>query len=92
MVLTFKQVSDVCLLRQGHRECRYLEGDDIDPKKFYCKKKSPDRKHIDDLVQEYLDECEADGEDPRDGGVALGDGCAGYINLKNVPQGYDVED
>jgi hypothetical protein len=91
-MLTLKQINDVCLYGRGAAQCRYLDGDDNDHTKFYCKKKSPDARHVDDLVQEYLDECNIDGEDPLEGGVPLNDGCAGYINFKNIPQGYDVEE
>jgi hypothetical protein len=92
MALTLKQVNDVCLIDGGHKECRYLEDDENMSGKFFCKKKSPDKKHIDDLVSEYLHECKVNGDDPIDGGVALGDNCGGYLCFKDIPQGYDVED
>ena len=92
MALSLKQLTDVCLLGQGYKQCRYLEGDDKDHTKYYCKRKSPDRAHIDDLVHEYMIECKDSGDDPKDSGVALMDNCDGYYNFKDVIQGYDQED
>lgn len=91
-MLTLKQLNDVCLCHQGHKQCRYLDGDDKNHTKFYCKKQSPDKRHIDDLLQEFLDECQVNGDDPKDGEVPLGDYCPGYLNFKDIPQGYDVEE
>jgi len=92
MALSKLQLQRVCLLHQGHQQCRYLDGDERDHTKFYCRKLSPEKKTIDDEVSSFLKDHQKQGTDPTQDGVPLGDGggCQGYIVLKTKEQGYDV--
>lgn len=83
---------DICLVYQGARQCRYLEGDDNDFDKHYCRKISPDKKTIDDMVDEHLAECAKNGVNPLDLQDPIGDNCSGFVCFKDLLQGYDVED
>lgn len=89
-MLSLTQLNDVCLCHQGSKQCRYLDGDEFDYNKYYCKKQSTEAKHIDDLVDEYISDCKIENKNPDDGHVAIGDNCKGYLPLKDVLQGYDV--
>lgn len=93
MALTQLQLQKVCLLHQGHKQCRYLDGDERDHTKFYCKKLSPEKKIIDDEIWNFLKAQKDQGTDPKLQGVPLGDGggCKGFVVLKTKPQGYDVK-
>lgn len=90
-MLSLKQLQHVCLLHGGPNQCRYLNQDDNDMNKFYCKKQRPnDRKKIDKKVNEYLNDCQKKNIDPTKQAHYIGDNCQGYPVLKNIPQGYDV--
>lgn len=93
MALSSKQVKDVCCLSCGHLQCKYLDEEvDANYKVVYlCRKKSPDKKIIDDEVSVYLADCKWNGDDPDSQGVPLGDNCPGYVVLKTKLQGYDVK-
>lgn len=89
-MLSLPQLNDICLLYGGSKQCRYLDGDENDYNKYYCKKQSPDAKHIDDLTEEYITEAKSEGRDPELGNVPLGDNCNGFLPFKDILQGYDV--
>lgn len=91
-MLSLPQLEDVCLLYGGHKQCRFLDGDDNDYTKFYCKKKSAEAASINQDVDEFIAEAKKNGDDPRDYGQALGDNCSGYVKLNDVLQGYDVDE
>lgn len=92
MALTQKQVQDVCLLYQGHTQCRYLDEDTDDQGNVVavCRKLTLDKSIIDEEVDRFLDESKKNNQDPRKQGVALGDNCVGYLKLTNKKQGYDI--
>jgi hypothetical protein len=89
-MLSERQVQDVCLVYKGSLQCRYLDGDPDEFDKFYCKKKTPDKKVIDEMAAEFEAECAKNGTNPLDSPNALGDNCAGYTCFKDILQGYDV--
>lgn len=92
MALSKKQVKDVCFYGGGTSQCRYLDDDFNDNGNivWICKKKSPDKKLIDEEVDLYLIDMKKKGIDPMDQGASLGDNCQGYLPLKSISQGYDV--
>ena len=93
MSLTEKQVQNRCLFASGSTQCRYLEQDPKDWRKFNCLKKLSGRKKSLDLaVNKYLLECRLKGRDPHQAWQSVGDGgtCKGYSYLPSVKQGYDV--
>lgn len=93
MALSQKQLTDVCLLHQIPQQCAYLE-DSIENGRavHWCQKLSPpNRKIIDEELEEFFDDCKKSGRDPSKEGQALGDNCPGYLPLKTKLQGYDVK-
>ena len=92
MALSKLQLQRVCLCNQGHKQCRYLDGDERDHTKFYCKKLSAEKKIIDDEIADWLKKQKDAGSNPTQQGVPLGNGggCKGYVVLKTKLQGYDV--
>lgn len=92
MALTIKQLNDVCLLHKGPRQCSYLE-DEVDHGKiiYWCSKLSPpDKKVVEEEMEEFLDDCKKFGKDPLKEDVPMGDNCKGFLPFKNKPQGYDL--
>lgn len=91
MVLSLKQVKDVCLINGGANMCKYLDEEFDDNGKLIdiCKKISPDSKIIDSQLVEFLTNMKSAGLDPKQQGVPLGDNCQGYLPLKAKIQGYD---
>lgn len=91
-MLSKLQLSRVCLLHQGNKQCRYLDGDDNDYGKYQCKKLSPEKKIIDEEVANFLKDAKKQGVNPTKQGVPLGTGggCQGFVVLKTKLQGYDV--
>lgn len=89
-MLSDDHLKDVCLLWGGHKQCRYLEEDEFSWGKHYCKKKTPDKNQIDDMVDEFLKKKKKEGVDPKSFDYPLGDNCVGFLSLKDVLQGYDV--
>lgn len=79
-MLSPKQLQNVCLLNQGTKQCRYLEGDYL-ANSFVCRKKTPDRVKIDLEIKEDKDNLM---------GYPTGDNCRGYLCFKHILQGYDV--
>jgi len=90
MVLSRKQVEDVCLVYGGSKQCRYVDEDPDDYSKMYCKKLTPEKKLIDEEIDEYIKDCKNKGVDAYSQGVPLGNNCDGFILLKELEQGYDV--
>jgi len=97
MALTEKQIKDVCDIYGGGNKCRYMEEDIIEDDDgnmsivYICRKKSPDKIDIDhDTIAQIMD-AKANGIDPHDAEIAMGDNCDGYVVLKTKPQGYDVK-
>ena len=92
MTLSNNQVSDVCLLGQGTQQCRYLAEDDVVVNKFYCLKKSKDKKEkIDTEVSFLVKDLKRQGKDISNQNIPIGNNCRGYIILKHIEQGYDVK-
>jgi hypothetical protein len=90
-MLSQRHTEDVCLLYQGSKQCRYLESDPYDYTKFYCRKLTGDRKILDELVEEHVQKCLDQGDNPADSNMAQGDHCSGFVYFKSMVQGYDVE-
>ncbi len=94
MALTDKQVKHRCLYAAGAAQCRYLEQDPKNWRKFNCLKLLSGRKSaMDKAVRRYLQECTQKKRDPHQGWTAIGDGgnCKGYPYLPRVKQGYDIK-
>lgn len=93
MVLSQKQLKDVCMLWGGDsRTCRYLRDDDANYGTYYCYKLRPaEKKKIDLKVREFIRDCKNQKKDPHTAGVPLGDNCSGYPVLKVIQQGYDCD-
>ena len=91
-MLSDRQLEDICLVYQGARQCRYLDGDQDHYDKWYCRKKTPDRKVIDEMCEEYIQDSIKKGNDPMDGSHPIGDNCSGFVAFKDLLQGYDVEE
>ena len=91
-MLSKQQLSKVCLLNQGHEQCRYLDGDENDYTKHYCKKLSPEKSIIDEEVLLFLKDAKNQGINPQSQNCPLGTGggCQGFVVLKTKMQGYDV--
>lgn len=92
MALSDKHVSDVCNFNKKN-ECRYLD-DDFDDKGgivHVCKKRSPDRRVIDEEIELFKIEMKKQGADPYDQGVPIADNCSGYLKFVSKQQGYDVD-
>lgn len=85
-MLSEKQLEHVCLLYGGHKQCRYLDGDTNDYTKWFCKKKTPIKDEIDEEVEFYRKAGSLDSSLP------VGDNCDGFMNFKELLQGYDVEE
>ena len=90
-MLSERQLEDVCLRYQGARQCRYLDGDPENYDRFLCKKRSTYKKVIDEMSEEYIQDCRKNGVDPMTGDQSIGDNCSGYVLFKDLLQGYDVE-
>jgi len=91
-MLTDKQVSSVCLLGAGAASCRYLESDPLDWRKFNCVKKLLGLKqNRDKTVKAYLELCKKQGVDPLQQYEPIGDNCSGYVYLKHIKQGIDID-
>lgn len=90
MALTPLHVTNICLVWTGHKTCRYhTTGDDG---KNYCLKKTPaEKKRIDKEVAALYKQAKENGQKIRDFGRAIGDNCDGYLILKYLKQGYDVD-
>ncbi len=91
-MLSKQQLTKVCLLNQGHEQCRYLDGDENDYNKHYCKKLSSEKAIIDEEVLIFLNDAKSQGFDPTIHNHPLGTGgnCQGFVVLKTKLQGYDV--
>lgn len=90
-MLSKRQIEDICLVYQGAHQCRYLEGDSTDYSKFYCRKRTPDRAVIDEVVDDHIKERIRLGKDPMTEDEAIGDNCSlGFLPFKDKLQGYDV--
>lgn len=92
-MLTEKQTKHVCLAGMGATQCRYLEQDPKDWRKFHCVKLlSAVKKQKDHEVRTHLALCKQNNVDPFTQYVPIGDGagCTGFVQLKHVKQGYDV--
>jgi hypothetical protein len=92
MALTKKQVADVCLIHQSHKQCCYLDeamaqnGDIV----YVCRKLSPEKNTIDEELDDFVAECKKNNNNPKAQDVPMGDNCKGYVPLANIKQGYDV--
>ena len=92
MALTKKQLSDVCLLNGGYKQCRYLdEVEDSGKMVYVCKKLTPDADVIDEEVEEFVIDAQKTGQDPKAQNLPLQINCSGYLCLKAKKQGYDVK-
>lgn len=90
-MLSDAQLQDVCLLWGGHKQCRFLEQDEMDWNKHYCKKLTPDKKDINAEVNKFVREKRQQGIDPKSVGDPLGDNCSGFLPLTDLLQGYDID-
>lgn len=88
MALTIRHLGEVCLLHHPDptKTCRYLLNDELDPDKWYCQKLRPDAKRqIDEVVDSSSRKSRVRS------GIASGDNCEGYLLLKHMPQGFDLD-
>lgn len=98
MALSQNHIVDVCdAYSHDGNKCRYLDEELVEDSSgnlsvvHICRKKSPDKQAIDDDLQRSVNEHIANGMDPAQSGLAMGDNCDGYVILKTTPQGYDVD-
>jgi hypothetical protein len=93
MALTKKQLENVCYISGGHLQCRYLDEDFNDKGEIVnvCKKHSPEKKIIDEEVNDFINYQKKIGKTVMDERFPVGDNCKGYIVLKSKLQGYDVD-
>lgn len=85
MTITPKHLQDVCLLNHidKSKTCRYLEQDELDDSKWHCQKL---RSHI-----KFEIDLEIDTYHKLNAKIPSGDNCSGYLFLRNIEQGYDVD-
>lgn len=88
-MLSLRQIEDVCLVAQGHEQCRFLAEDMYGS--FFCLKKTGKKDEINEEVDDFIDKATKRGIDPESMGLPIGDNCKGYIFLKHKTQGYDVK-
>ena len=90
MALTANQISHVCLMWQGAKQCRYLSQDDSTGDCLCVKLVKQKREVVDRQVVKFVQQARAAGQDPAQMGRPIGDNCKGYRPLKTIPCGYDV--
>ena len=90
-MLSLKQLQTVCMAyNHDGQACRYLEQDDNDYNKWYCRKlRKEDRLKIDNKLAEVIADLKKKKTDPWKQGIPLGDNCQGYPFLKFKLQGID---
>ena len=95
MALTNKHAQDICLSWNGSKGCRYLttEYSNITGgfKHLCLKLVVAEKDRIDKEVEEYLKQAKKNGQDPSVMGRPIQDNCKGYIYLKYLKQGYDLD-
>lgn len=74
-----------------HRRCRYLAEDDFVLGKNQCMKLTSQKSVIDDEITSLISISIKKNIDPKSENIPIGDNCKGYLPLKHVVQGYDVD-
>jgi len=88
MTLSNLHVKNVCLLKQGNKQCRYLNYDDMSG--YQCVKLVIDKKKLaDNKVRNHILECRKDKKDVKDTNMPMGNNCQGYPKFNHLVQGYD---
>ena len=91
-MLSKKHMQKYCLIDdETYRRCRYLEEDDFVLGKNQCMKHTSQKDAIDDEIQSLINICIKKNIDPTQENIAMGDNCQGYLPLKHLEQGYDVD-
>lgn len=91
-MLSKKHMQKYCLIDDPtHKRCRYLAEDDFMLGKNQCMKKTSIKEIIDDEVESLVVICNKRNIDPKNEKIPMGDNCQGYLPLKYLEQGYDVD-
>lgn len=92
MPLSLQQLQSYCNYKAtDSSRCRYLGQDDNDSSVYFCLKKSPKKKEIDEEASETIKDMKKRGVDPSKGNSPLGDNCEGFPILRYIKQGFDQE-
>jgi len=85
MTITPKHLQDVCLLNHPDisKTCRYLSQDELDSNKWHCQKL---RSYI-----KFEIDLEVETHNKLNTKIPSGNNCGGYLLLRNIDQGYDVD-
>ena len=71
--------------------CRYCETNyGTNGLVVICLKRTPKKKIIDAQVKSFVTDCVKKGIDPQKQGRPMGDNCQGYLMLRNIQQGCDI--
>lgn len=81
-----------CLIDDmSYRRCRYLAEDDFVLGKHQCMKHTTQKDAIDEELNSLISISFKKNLDPKEENIPMGDNCQGYLPLKYVVQGYDVD-
>lgn len=91
-MLSKKHMQKYCLVDDmTYKRCRYLAEDDFVLGKNQCMKHTTQRIVIDEEIVSLINISLTSNADPRSENIPMGDNCQGYLPLKHVIQGYDVD-
>ncbi len=92
MALSKNQVQHICLPNAGYQTCRYLSPDNTGyPIKYHCLRQTPQKKIIDEEVNDHLKQLKVKNLSYKNQNVPVGDNCSGYPLLRIIEQGYDIK-
>lgn len=93
MVLSKNHVINVCNVNGGVSCCRYIDEtiDDAGQVIDICRKKTVDKKIIDEQILEEIEDLKKQGQNIINSNKHIADNCSGYLLLKSKIQGYDVD-
>lgn len=91
-MLSKKHMQNYCLADDmTYKRCRYFFEDDFIYGKNQCMKMTSQKKSIDEEVIDLIDISIKKNIDPTLENIPMGDNCKGYLPLKHIVQGYDVD-
>lgn len=85
MPLSDKQVIHVCKYATD-KQCKYLENDELDSKKFVCLKLTSQKELIDKIMEGTVKNLSQNAQAIKDN-----DNCRGYPNFRHKIMGYDCK-
>lgn len=91
-MLSKNHMQKYCLVDDvTYKRCRYLAEDDFVLGKNQCMKHTTQRLAIDEEVASLITISLTRNLDPKTENIPMGDNCGGYLPLKYMVQGYDVD-